>query len=48
MQRQGKCSAYVVHKVSKWTQVTDMGDLSYPIGIEPVEVKRVGKKKVTA
>ena len=45
MQRQGKCSAYVVHKVSKWTQVTDMGDLSCPIGIEPVEVKRVGKRR---
>jgi hypothetical protein len=43
MQRQGKCSAYIVHRVSKWTQVDGMGSLSYPIGIEPVEVKKVGK-----
>jgi hypothetical protein len=44
MQRQGKCSAYVVHRVSKWTQVDGMGGLSYPQGIDPVEVKRIEKK----
>jgi hypothetical protein len=43
MQRQGKCSAYIVHRVSKWTQVDGMGSLSYPQGIDPVEVKKVGK-----
>ena len=45
MQRQGKCSAYMVHRVSKWTQVDDMGSLTYPEGIAPVEVKKVGIKK---
>lgn len=43
MQQQGKCSAYIVHRVSKWTQVDGMGSLSYPEGIAPVEVKKVGK-----
>lgn len=41
----GKVSDYVVHQVSKWTQVDGMGSLGYPIGIDPVEVKRIGKKK---
>jgi len=41
----GKCSSYVVHKVSKWTTVDGMGTLTYPSGIDPVEVKRVEPKK---
>jgi hypothetical protein len=46
MRRQGgKVSGYVVHQVSKWTQVDGMGGLSYPQGIEPIEVKRSAKKK---
>ena len=45
MQRNGKATEYVVHRVSKWTQVDGMGSLSYPIGIDPVEVKKVSKKK---
>lgn len=44
----GKVTDYVVHRVSKWTQVDGMGSLSYPQGIDPVEVKRVGKKKASA
>jgi hypothetical protein len=46
MKRQGgKVTAYIVHRVSKWTQVDDMGSLSYPQGIDPVEVKNVKPKK---
>jgi hypothetical protein len=46
MKRQGgKITDYAVHRVSKWTQVDDMGGLSYPMGIEPVEVKHVKSKK---
>jgi hypothetical protein len=50
MRRQGgKITEYVVHRVSKWTQVGGMGDISYPSGIDPVEVKRVApSKKVKA
>ena len=43
MRRQGKASAYGVYTVSKWTLVNDTGGLSWPKGIEPVEVKRVTK-----
>jgi hypothetical protein len=46
MRRQGgKVSDYVVHQVSKWTQVDGMGSLSYPQGIDPVEVRRSAKEK---
>lgn len=44
MQRNGRSKSYVVHRVSKWTQVSDMGCLSYPEGLEPVEVAKVEKK----
>jgi hypothetical protein len=40
-----KSTAYVVDRVSKWTRVNDMGGLNYPLGIEPVEVKRVEPKR---
>jgi hypothetical protein len=46
MRRQGgKVTDYVVYRVSKWTQVDGMGCLTYPEGIDPVEVKRISKKK---
>lgn len=46
MRRQGgKVTGYVVHRVSKWTVVSEMGGLSYPSGIEPVEVRNVKAKK---
>ena len=48
MRRQGKVSAYCVHRVSKWTMVDGMGSLSWPKGIEPVEVKRVDPPKKKA
>jgi hypothetical protein len=50
MKRQGgTITSYVVHRVSKWTQVDGMGSLSYPMGIDPVEVRKVEpKKKVKA
>lgn len=49
MRRQGgTVDGYVVHRVSKWTRVDDMGSLSYPEGIDPVEVKRVEPKKKRA
>ena len=42
MRRQGsKVTAYCVHRVSKWAMVDGMGSLSWPKGIEPVEVKRI-------
>lgn len=44
----GKVTAYTVHRVSKWTIVDDMGSLSYPTGIAPVEVKRVDQRKKRA
>lgn len=44
----GKVTAYTVHRVSKWTIVDDMGSLSYPTGIDPVEVKRVDQRKKRA
>lgn len=41
MKRQGgTVTKYVVHRVSKWTCVDGMGSLSYPSGIEPVEITR--------
>jgi hypothetical protein len=46
MRRQGGgVKAYTVHRVSKWTMVDGMGSLTYPIGIEPVEVKTIKPKK---
>jgi hypothetical protein len=46
MRRQGgKVTDYVVHRVSKWTVVDDSGNLTYPAGIEPVEVKRIIKRR---
>jgi hypothetical protein len=44
-QQGGKVTAYTVHRVSKWTMVDGMGSLSWPQGIEPVEVKRVDPPK---
>lgn len=44
----GKVTDYVVHRVSKWTQVDGMGNLTYPAGIEPEEVKRSTKAKAKA
>jgi hypothetical protein len=48
MRKQGKVTAYVVHRVSKWTQVDGMGSLGYPMGIDPVEITRVEPKKKSA
>jgi hypothetical protein len=48
MRKQGKVTGYVVHGVSKWTNVDGMGSLTYPSGIEPREIARVGKKKLRA
>ena len=45
MRRQGGAvTSYIVDRVSKWTQVDDMGELTYPRGIEPVRVKTIKKK----
>jgi hypothetical protein len=43
-----KATGYIVHRVSKWTNVDGMGNLTYPQGTELVEVKRVGMKKEKA
>lgn len=48
MRKQGKVTGYVVHRVSKWTNVDGMGSLTFPTGIEPVEITRVAAKKVRA
>ncbi len=49
MKRQGgTITAYEVHRVSKWTQVTGMGSFSYPRGIEPELIKSVNSKKKKA
>jgi hypothetical protein len=49
MRRNGKPTEYVIYRCTKWTTVNDMGGLSYPAGIEPVEVKKVSsKRKVSA
>jgi hypothetical protein len=52
MRRQGGAiKSYVVHRVTKWTTVNDMGDLSFPGGIEsayPVLVKEVRRKPAKA
>jgi hypothetical protein len=48
MKRQGgKVEGYVVHRVSKWTRVDGMGSLTYPKGIDPIEIKRVERKRKT-
>ena len=44
MESNGKATEYVVHRVSKWTQVDGMGALTFPEGIAPVEVKKSKKK----
>jgi hypothetical protein len=41
----GSVDRYVVHRVSKWTNVDGMGGLTFPSGIDPVEVKRIGMKE---
>lgn len=49
MKRQGgTITAYTVHRVSKWTQVDGMGSLTYPTGIDPVEVTSVDTRKKKA
>lgn len=45
MRRNGKPNEYFVHRVSKWTLVDGMGSLTYPTGIDPVEIKHVTSKK---
>ncbi len=44
-EQQGNVTSYVVHRVSKWTTVDGMGALSFPRGIDPVEIARVDAKK---
>ena len=49
MRRQGgTVKTYDVHRVSKWTMVDGMGALTWPTGIEPVEIKSVPAKKKVA
>jgi hypothetical protein len=45
MRRNGKPTEYVIYRCTKWTSVSDMGGLTYPSGVEPVEVKRVASKR---
>ena len=40
----GNVTDYIVHRVSKWTMVDGMGNLSFPQGIAPVEVASVKSK----
>jgi hypothetical protein len=45
MRRQGgTVKTYVVHRVSKWTQVDGMGSLTFPAGIDPVKTFDSRKK----
>lgn len=43
----GTIRTYVVHRVSKWTQVDGMGSLTFPAGIDPVKTFD-SRKKVRA
>lgn len=42
-------TAYVVHKVNKWTMVDGMGSLTWPVGSpQPIEVAKVDTRKKKA
>lgn len=49
MRRQGgKVTSYVVHKVNKYTQVNDMGSLTFPRGMGDPELVKTVKPKAKA